>query len=540
MPRSPSMSSELKQVQEAIRFARMEDVRSNVVRFAEMVMVDENGRHWVVPEFHKEIYARLTELAEHAMKLKVAARSRDVDRSLKRNVIILAPREHGKTNLIICFLLWLLGRYPSLRIKYVSMSDNHSKAVLGQIKKNIEKNPRLHEVFPNLRQCPGGRWSATEIDIDRVTEEGEWDEADLGIKDASLSALGITSSGTGGRADFIIFDDMIGSRSAVMEPNRMETIKVVFHQDWMNIGRYCNIVIGTPWTPDDIHADLSQHDGWYLWKKPAIDRQGNPLWPERWPIDELMKKKADSEANFLLMYMLEGIKEKVEWWTEATIEKCKDRTLALGQLHGEPKGIVIGLDPATGTKKTSSYSVITAIAYDEFKRKTILAVDRMRAQPKVVAEKVIEMYLNVYPNGPRPECVMVENNNTQEAFVDLIDVIAQNKYEQLRIPLRSVFTGVQKWNPEIGLPRLVANMEQGMYVIPWKHDQHVPNSQGKLDPLHECVLCSMCKEMLGYPYDTDTTDMIMSLWLADTAIEKTGSFGDLPVAGRSTQVSVGW
>lgn len=538
--RGNNLKSELKDIQFAIQHARMEEIRNDVVLFAHHVMRDENGRPWEVPEFHKEIYGKLIDLAEHAVRLKQGSRAVDVDRSQRRNMIILAPREHGKTSLVTCLLLYLLGRYPSLRIKYVSMSDNHSKAVLGQIKKNIEKNKYLHEVFPNLREAPNGRWSATEIDIDRVTTDGEWDEADLGIKDASLAALGITSSGTGGRADFIIFDDMIGSRSAVMEPGRMEAIKTIFHQDWMNIGRYCNIVIGTPWTPDDIHAELSQHDGWHLWKKPAIDKDGNPLWPQRWPIEDLMKKKADSEANFALMYMLEGIKAKVEWWSAATVEKCKDRTLRLGELDFEPKGIVIGLDPATGQKRGSSYSCITCVAYDEFKHKTILDVKRVRAQPKVVAEMVIDMYLNVNSGGIRPETVLVENNATQQAFIDLIDVIAQNKYQDLRIPLKGHFSGGQKWNPEIGLPRLVASMDNGMWTFPWKSDGHVTNSQGKLDPLHECELCSLCKEMLGYPYDTETTDMIMSLWLADTAIEQKNLIGDLPIAGSSTRVAVGW
>jgi len=110
----------------------------------------------------------------------------------------------------------------------------------------------------------------------------------------------------------------------------------------------------------------------------------------------------------------------------------------------------------------------------------------------------------------------------------------------LRIPLKGHFSGGQKWNPEIGLPRLVASMDNGMWTIPWKSDGHVTNSQVKFDPLHECELCSLCKEMLGYPYDTETTDMIMSLWLADTAIEQKNLIGDLPIAGSSTRVAVGW
>lgn len=522
---------QLRQAKEALEYARLEEIRSDVCKFAEYTQVDERGKAFKLGAHHVEWYNLIwnqirdvVEPGKHPAPEKTEA-------------IILAPREHGKTSTMVTILQYILGRNPCLRIKYVSKNDDVSLDVVGQVKKNIERNVRVREVFPNLKQAPNGSWSGSAIDVARVDVDGKWLEDDLGIKDASLEAYGVTSPATGGRADIIFFDDMIGSREAIYEPGRLEKITKAFYMDWLNIGGKRHIVIGTPWTPDDVIAQLSQNEDWLRWRRPCIDIDtGRPLWPERWPVEALMaRKRKIGDLAFDLQFMLTGLRERSQWWTPEIINGCKDKFVRYGDVPFDlfdekgnkikGRGTVIGLDPAASLKQTGSYSCVFVLAFDEFKRKAVVEVRRMRAQPRAIAEAVIDLHLTY-----KPDMIYVENNATQQAFVDLISLVCENKGVHAKVPIHGCFTGSNKWNPEMGLPRMVGDMQNRKWIIPWGDQHHVD----PIDPLHECAICQWIREMIGFPYETDTTDLIMSSWLAASAIDAPAGFGDLPVAASSS------
>lgn len=515
------LSSELADLNAAIAFTELEEVRRNPLKFAEYIMRDERGVPWKLGQHHKEWYRLVCGLCSDLLYGKI-----DNDFILQDrfpNLLLMGPREHGKTQTLVCFVLFLFGHCPDIRIKYVTESDKLATDIVGQVKKNIEKNERLREVFPDLRPRTNGAWTGHKLEID-VPGGG------LGNKDASLEAYGITSSATGGRADVIIFDDIIGSRAAAAEPTTLEKVERIFRTDWLNIGSSHNIVVGTPWTPTDLHQQLLDDTAWVHWKKPAesvINGIRTSLWPERWPLEALDAKLATiKEVAYNQQYLLKGLQDRQDWWTKEIIECALDRTIKLGEVPFEIKDTYCGLDPAASLKKSGSFSCITAIAVGHEGQKAILEIDRFRARPRTVAEKIIAMNEKY---GFRK--ILVENNATQSAFIDLIAVLAE-KYATTKVTLRGNFTGSQKWNPEIGLPGLVAEMSKGIWHFPYKGDHS--------DPLYKCPICNLIEEMLGYPYETDTTDMIMSLWLADTAIRNGGFDANMPVIGGRAVHKGGW
>jgi len=536
----------VKEIREALEFAKFTEIRNDICKFAEYCLRDEKGKPWKLGKHHREWYKLLWDQVKDIVEPGKHTRPA----SSKDNLLLMAPREHGKTSTMVCFLLFCFGKNPNLRIKYVSGSDDLAMDVVGQVKKNIERNKELHEVFPYLKKDNSGSWSGSALDMLKVDFDGTWQEADLGIKDANLEAYGITAPATGGRADIIVFDDIIRSREAIQEPKRLETITKLFYTDWLNIGGYRHIVIGTPWTPDDVHAQLSQNDEWDKWKKSAII-DGKPLWPERWPIEKLLsRRKQIGEVAFDLQFMLTGIKEKMSWWTQDIIDRCKDRTFQYGQLplDFELDGVVVGFDPAASMKQTGSWSCIFAIAYDKYKRRVPLRIIRKRGrdgQPRMLAETLVDMLLEIEEfltersgnstvlRDCRANMVTVENNATQQAFVDLINLVCENRNINIRVPIQGVFTGTQKWNPELGLPRMVGDFENLKWVIPWGGEKH----KEPIDPLHECPICFWIQELLGYPHDTETTDMIMSSWLASASIDR-AVIKDLPVTIRKRVGSI--
>lgn len=533
MLKSDHLGDFLKKAKEAQEFARLETFRNDLAAFSEYVMRDEKGQPWKLGKHHKEWYGILWDQVKDVVE---PDKGHVRLPNSKDNLLLMAPREHGKTSTMVCFLIFILGKNPRLRIKYVSGSEDLAIAVLGQVADNIERNVRLHEVFPHLKKDPSGSWTGSKIDVMKLTPDGEWDEASLGIKDASIQAYGVGAPATGGRADLIIFDDMIRAREAIQEPARLVKISQVFYTDWLNIGGYRHIVVGTPWTPDDIHAQLSNNEDWEVWKKPAII-DGKPLWPERWPIDKLMARKRQiGDTAFALQFMLEGIVQKQQWWSKESIEKCKDPNTKYGQVPAdfETDGIVVGFDPAASMRHDGSFSSIFALLYDKMHRKCVYRIIHKRAAPREMAEAMVNLLMEIEATLTRKvEIVTVENNATQQAFVDLINLVCENRGLNLKVPIIGQFTGTQKWNPELGLPRMVGDFDAGKWIIPWGDKNH----QGKIDPLHECDICSWISEMVGYPYDTPTTDMIMGSWLASQAVDKP-TIGDLPAMVRKTMVNV--
>lgn len=155
-------------------------------------------------------------------------------------LLILAPRDHSKTESIsVIRTIFELGRNPNLRIKIVTQSDEKSSTILQQIANNILDNPKIRDVFPDLIPADRGSWSKHKLMVRRKAIS----------KDPSIEALGVLSSGTGGRADLLIFDDIVDFRNAIQQPALREIVKEAYSSVWINLlepdGRV--VYIATPW-----------------------------------------------------------------------------------------------------------------------------------------------------------------------------------------------------------------------------------------------------------------------------------------------------
>lgn len=141
-------------------------------------------------------------------------------------VLLLSARDHSKTSFVaIGRILWELGKNPNLRIKLVCQSDDTAIKRLSAITDNIERNPRLKEIFPNLVPSDKGTWSRTKILVNRS----------IVSPDPSIEAVGILSTATGGRSDLICMDDPVDFRNAIEQPSLRNTVKEVYNNVWVNI-----------------------------------------------------------------------------------------------------------------------------------------------------------------------------------------------------------------------------------------------------------------------------------------------------------------
>lgn len=273
---------------------------------------------------------------------------------------VLAPRDHGKTGQMIGRVLWELGRNPDLRIKVVRNSDPKAREFLFALTQHMQNNSRLHRVFPHLRIEKGldeaAQATGSKILVKRKKQS----------PDASVEACGVTSTATGGRADIIIFDDIVDFRNAIANPAMRPKIKQSFYSVWLNLlepwGRI--VYIATVWHTDDLTHEIMRNPEYNFMVLRVAEDFGSiqaddgrtfPLWEWDWAEDPrnqeagsitglwedptvrgkiLLKKELDDGAVRFLVKFANGVRwidaqdTVVEKWTARAL---KARSREIGQ-----------------------------------------------------------------------------------------------------------------------------------------------------------------------------------------------------------------
>ena len=190
-----------------------------------------------------------------------------------------------------------------------------------------------------------------------------------------MEACGVLSTGVGGRADRIIFDDVVDLRNAVTMPALRDQVKQAVYGVWLNLltpdGQA--IYIATPWHEDDLTAELAglgphrPNPIWTVWWKPALDEEtGEVLWPGRWSNEKLARKKLEiGPRQFACQYQLRPLSEEEAVFPERILTVCRDqgRAHAPGQVDvPDHWARYIGVDLASSMGAKSSYTVAFVIA----------------------------------------------------------------------------------------------------------------------------------------------------------------------------------
>ena len=166
--------------------------------------------------------------------------------------LILAPFGHGKTSsFAVPLCSWIMGRDISTRIKIVTNDDPSAAKRVGACKRTIE-SATYRQVFPEVRR--GDRWTDHELYLKR---------AGYSTVDPSLHARGVFTTGIGGRADRMIFDDVVDQKNS-HDPAQRKKVLDLLEGTWLNRlepnGRVLSI--GTAWHQGDANHVLMQRAGW--------------------------------------------------------------------------------------------------------------------------------------------------------------------------------------------------------------------------------------------------------------------------------------
>lgn len=258
------------------------------------------------------------------------------------------PREHGKSvQMAIGRPAYEIGQNRNIRIKIVCSADHVASNRTRAIRLLLE-TPRYRRVFPEVRR--GGKWTDSKFTVKR----------DAILADSTCEGYGVMSKEIGGRADLIIFDDVVDA-DAIRSPAARLAVKERVENVWLNLlppgGRAW--WIDTPWHRDDYSANLRNNPSW-AWMRRPIGPHFEPVWPEKWGVEQLKDRREHSSAiAFARAFRLEPVSDedtpiKAEWF-----KFWQDEVQWAGTEEKPLKGRkVMSIDPAISKKDTADFSVV--------------------------------------------------------------------------------------------------------------------------------------------------------------------------------------
>lgn len=227
----------------------------------------------------------------------------------QRGLMISMPPRHMKSTIgAECLPAWWLSRHPQGEVIIASYNQTQARKMSRSCRQRFDGE--MHRAI----------FDRAEFSVDAVDEfqiRGKLNGR------PSLIAAGVGSGLTGSGGDLIIIDDPVKD----MEEADSQTMRDKVY-DWytsvastrLSPGGHI-ILIMTRWHHDDLAGRIlnDDRDSWQVLNLPAISDSGEALWPERFPVGDLMSKKAAMGSRvFEALYQgrptpLEGGMFKRDW-----------------------------------------------------------------------------------------------------------------------------------------------------------------------------------------------------------------------------------
>lgn len=241
-----------------------------------------------------------------------------------RRLMIFEPPQNGKSEQVSRrFPAYAFGKNPDLHI--IACSYNASLA--QDMSRDVQK---IMSTRDYRKLFPGTRLAEARFEVDPVTgrrthaEKRTQSQFDIVNHRGMYNAAGVAGPITGKTADIGIIDDPVKNRaeaeSEIYRDRVWEWYKSAFST--RQFGAHGSIIIClTRWHQDDLAGRLldlaaknSDADQWEIISLPAYYEQGevipaydprktgDALWPDKYPLEELKKRRALGEYDFAALY----------------------------------------------------------------------------------------------------------------------------------------------------------------------------------------------------------------------------------------------
>lgn len=499
---------------------------------SEELLEIEEGETFVNPWHIKVIYDILDNVLTQDRETGKIIFNRNYDEKgelkVNRLIVIECPRNHAKSTAVsVNWSVKEMYRNPNLRFVIASNVLSQSSSFLREIKSHLERGEKLNRIMGSIVPTYPEKWTDNQIIVVRTTKK----------KDPTISTTGTGGSVLSKRADILIFDDLLNPDNTRTPEART---KVRFWID--NVAKPVRepktgrlIVIGTVWFNDD-YLDESMKDPTFDVKlrlkafvKDSVTGEGSGdehamdireifsdeviekyeinawegvLWPERWPLSELMlEKESMGTVAFNRQYLNVVISEetqiiKTDWLNKAKRAGMQDTFLAKYEVATCPYGVlkvVTGWDLAISQSARADWTVGVTLGKQADSKIRILKITRGKFTPAQTRQAIINDYVNF-----KPAKIIVENVAYQESLrKDLADFTD--------MPIEGYTTGGEKFDEYVGVNSVGVLFENEKIILPYNIEK---------DPELKELIDRLVSECESFGLENHTGDILMAFWFA--------------------------
>ncbi|MBN2043632.1 MAG: hypothetical protein JW757_01325 [Anaerolineales bacterium] len=229
-----------------------------------------------------------------------------------KGALIEAFRGAAKsTTLSVAWVAFRIGHHPETANLVIQVSDASARDTCKQIADLIANHLNWRAVFPHIRPDPGAGWGLHGYNLMRTDiPYHTWRKQAAASKgkDPTLLGVGYKSRAVIGKhPNGVLLIDDIHDENNTRSARELEMVRQVFTGTILPTitAETWQVVVGTPWVGDDILAHLKA-TGRYLSVKTPVIRGETPVWPQRFPIEEIERRRQESGIiEFARMYLLD-------------------------------------------------------------------------------------------------------------------------------------------------------------------------------------------------------------------------------------------
>jgi predicted phage terminase large subunit-like protein len=320
----------------------------------------------------------------------------------KKNIRLwLVPRGFFKTTILtVTRAISLQINNPSIRIAIISSVSANAKSMVTQIGMPYLVNERFRMLFnewcPKKPLSPETKWTESEIHIPN--------RGGRPVMEGTFEAFGADNTLTSRHFDHIIIDDLVTAENCTTR-EQMDKIKEFYKRIFplRNDPKTPIDVVGTRWDDYDLYGDLEKDPDVEVIKYASYTTKDStriPLWPERYPLEELDKIKSGPKmgsALFSCLYQQEPMPQELAIFKEAyfqyfkfnpdkwTVERDDGVVVHIGDT-------MLALDGATEEGKGDSSSIVVGFQ-DHQDNIYVLDVFSKQEDPANLLDVLKEMYI---------------------------------------------------------------------------------------------------------------------------------------------------
>lgn len=424
------------------------------------------------------------------------------------NLVMWFPVEHGKSTQARILATWLLGKHPDRQYAFVTSKAKQAQKSVKAVGRVIVSNPRVREVFPNLRPAEGelragvDTWGAEGIRVHGCPP---------GLPDPSLAAYGLDGQILGARLHGVIIDNVLDKSNTQSPAQRLKVLETIDEEIMSRVlpGGFC-VIIDTAWHVGDALHEIAKRSRWHSAKFDAEVgfKKGQTLWPARFPWSRLQDIRARSSlVAYNRMYRNKPLSETTAYFREDAWLRARGKcewweswpTGAGAQVE-----LVTGVDLATRKTETSDETALfTAVRVGQRRQLRNITAGRMEGVDILYAIRDCykAFHAPVQKAGGSAKFV-VEDNAAQIYIVQMLrnPVIASalelSNEEAGRIQVIGRTTTAKVRDAELGIQALATDIEMDR----WDFPAHPETT-------------NLREEMRVWTPDSHTGDRLMAMWI---------------------------